>query len=115
MMEYLFSYGTLQKDRVQLDLFGRLLTGTKDVLKGYKTSSIEITDESFLSKGEEKYQLTAIVSNDTRDSIEGTVFEISEEELLIADEYEPDGYKRFEVELESGKLAWLYMVRVDLD
>jgi hypothetical protein len=44
MKEYLFSYGTLQKEKVQSDLFGRLLTGTKDILRGYKTSSIKITD-----------------------------------------------------------------------
>lgn len=34
MKEYLFSYGTLQRDEVQLELFGRLLTGKKDPLVG---------------------------------------------------------------------------------
>ena len=108
MKEYLFSYGTLQKDEVQLELFGRLLAGTKDILKGYKTSSIEIRDESFLSKGEQKYQLTAIISDDKTDTIEGTVFEITRDELLIADEYEPEEYERVKVQLESGKQAWVY-------
>jgi hypothetical protein len=28
MKEYLFSYGTLQKEKVQLDLFGRILKGS---------------------------------------------------------------------------------------
>ena len=55
MKEYLFSYGTLQKDKVQLDLFGRLLNGTKDILKGYKLFPIEIKDEKFLAKGEENF------------------------------------------------------------
>jgi gamma-glutamylcyclotransferase (GGCT)/AIG2-like uncharacterized protein YtfP len=109
MKENLFSYGTLQKDKVQLELFGRLLNGTKDILKGYKLSSIEIKDESFLAKSEEKYQLTAILSKDDADIIEGTVFEISEEELRFADKYEPDNYKRVKVVLQSGKEAWIYI------
>jgi gamma-glutamylcyclotransferase (GGCT)/AIG2-like uncharacterized protein YtfP len=109
MREYLFSYGTLQKDEVQLKLFGRLLTGTRDVLKGCKISTIEVKDTSFLSKGEEKYQLTAIISDDKRDTIEGTVFEISDKELTLADLYEPDEYKRVVVVLESGKQAWVYI------
>jgi len=108
MREYLFSYGTLQKDEVQIKLFRRLLSGAKDVLRGWKVSSIEITDESFLAKGEEKYQLTIISSNNETGFIEGTAFEISTEELLLADKYEPDNYKRIEVELESGKNAWIY-------
>ncbi len=105
MKENLFSYGTLQKKKVQLKLFGRLLVGTNDILKGYKISSIEIKDESFLSKGEQKYQLTAIPSKNDTDIIEGTVFEISEEELILADKYEPDNYKRVKVVLQSGKEA----------
>lgn len=109
MNENLFSYGTLQKERVQLQLFGRLLIGTKDTLKGYKLSSIEIKDESFLAKGEEKYQLTAILSKDDADIIEGIVLEISEEELLLADKYEPDNYKRVKVALQSGREAWIYL------
>jgi gamma-glutamylcyclotransferase (GGCT)/AIG2-like uncharacterized protein YtfP len=108
MKEHLFSYGTLQKDKVQVELFGRLLHGTKDILEGYQLASIEIKDESFLSKGEEKFQLTLIPSTNKTDSIEGTVFEISEEELLLADKYEPDNYKRIKVALQSGKEAWIY-------
>ncbi len=110
MNEWLFSYGTLQKVDVQWKLFGRHLTGTMDILKGYKTTSIEINDESFLSKGEQKQQQTLVITNDQQDIIKGTVFEVSAEELLQADKYEPAGYKRVKVELESGKRAWVYMV-----
>ncbi|HAO29187.1 MAG TPA: UDP-N-acetylmuramate--alanine ligase, partial [Chryseobacterium indologenes] len=31
-MPYLFSYGTLQKEQVQLETFGRILQGEKDTL-----------------------------------------------------------------------------------
>ena len=108
MSVWLFSYGTLQKEKTQLELFGRVLQGSKDTLKGYKPESIEIKDEKFLSKGEQQQQLTAVLTNNNADSMEGTVFEISKEELLLTDKYEPDNYKRINVKLESGKEAWIY-------
>lgn len=108
-MENLFSYGTLQKERVQLELFGRLLKGAKDFLKGYKFVPIEIKDEAFLAKGEEKIQMTLMNSNDNADLIEGTVFEISNKELFLADKYEPENYSRIKVTLQSGKEAWIYI------
>jgi gamma-glutamylcyclotransferase (GGCT)/AIG2-like uncharacterized protein YtfP len=109
MKEYLFSYGTLQKEKVQSELFGRLLKGTKDTLKGYKLSTIEIKDESVLSKSEQQYHLIAILSKNNSDSIDGTVLEVSEEEVLMADKYETDAYTRVKVILESGKEAWVYV------
>lgn len=107
MSEYLFSYGTLQKAEVQLKLFGRLLNGTNDSLTGYKTGTIEITDEVFLAKGEQSTQHTAIPSDGDR--IDGMVFEVSADELAHADKYEPAEYLRFEVILASGKQAWIYL------
>ena len=109
MTEYLFSYGTIQKEIVQMELFDRLLNGTKDILKGYKLSSIKIKEESFLSKSEQEYHLIVIPSKDNTDIIEGTVYEISEEDLLLADKYEPEEYKRVKVMLQSGKEAWIYV------
>jgi Gamma-glutamyl cyclotransferase, AIG2-like len=107
MNEYLFSYGTLQKETVQLELFGRHLTGSKDILEGYMLAPIEIKDESFLSKGDQKNQLTAIQS--VGDIIEGIVFKISMKELLKSDDYEPENYERIKVALQSGKEAWIYL------
>ena len=109
MKENLFSYGTLQKDTVQLALFGRLLHGSKDRLNDHQLASVEIKDGSFLSKGEQNYQLTVIPSTGNNDSIEGMVFEISAEELLLADNYEPAEYKRVIIALASGKKAWIYL------
>jgi gamma-glutamylcyclotransferase (GGCT)/AIG2-like uncharacterized protein YtfP len=109
--DYLFSYGTLQKDAVQIALFGRLLAGQEDRLRGYRTASIAIEDTAFLQNGEQGYQQTAIISDDRTDKIEGTVFEVLDDELLCADSYEPDEYERVRVTLESGKQAWIYMAR----
>lgn len=47
MSEYLFSYGTLQKKKVQMEVFGRKLHGSTDILKGHKTVTIEIKDDPF--------------------------------------------------------------------
>jgi gamma-glutamylcyclotransferase (GGCT)/AIG2-like uncharacterized protein YtfP len=109
MKEYLFSYGTLQKEKVQIELFGRILQGSGDTLRGYKVSTIEIKDKSFISKSEQKYHLIAIISKDKNDIIKGTVLEITEEELFVVDKYEPDGYRRVKLVLESGKEAWIYV------
>ena len=108
MMEYLFSYGTLQEDEVQLELFGRRLIGAKDSLNGYKATSYEIKDESFVTESGKEY-LIAAVSNDAEDTISGTVLEITNEDLLLADSYEPEEYKRVTVRLESGKQSWIYV------
>jgi gamma-glutamylcyclotransferase (GGCT)/AIG2-like uncharacterized protein YtfP len=108
MNELLFSYGTLQKTTVQLQLFGRVLKGSADTLQGYTVSTIEIKDEKFLSAGEDAYQQTLVPSNNSNDRIEGIVFEITEEELLLSDQYEPSNYKRHKVKLQSGKQAWIY-------
>lgn len=109
MKENLFSYGTLQKDEVQIELFGRLLGGTKEVLRGFKIATIEITDANFLAKGEDRFQKTLIRTNDENDSVEGVSLEFTREELLLADGYEPENYKRLKVKLESGAKAWIYV------
>ena len=43
------------------------------------------------------------------DKVEGMLFEISETEILNADEYEVDDYKRIEVEFQSGKKGFIYI------
>ena len=108
-MEYLFSYGTLQKEKVQLESFGRILKGAADSLLGYKLSAIEIKDEDVLAKSQQQYHPIAVVSADQTDRIEGLVFEISPEELKLADSYEVDDYKRVKVILASGQEAWVYV------
>ena len=108
MGEYLFSYGTLQQEKTQLELFGRILKGSTDELRGYKIATVEITDEKFLAKGEEKFQKTLVHTGNKNDAVKGTVFEITHEELLLCDKYEPGNYKRIKAKLESGREVWIY-------
>ena len=47
--EFLFSYGTLQLQAVQMANFGRQLTGTSDVLPGFEMGSLEIDDPAVVA------------------------------------------------------------------
>ena len=110
-MNNFFSYGTIQQEKVQLELYGHPLEGVKDFLPGYKIISIENTDPLSLARGEEQYHRLAVPSGNTGDLVEGTVFQLSNDELELTDRYEPDGYSRIKVQLQSGSEAWIYVGR----
>lgn len=108
-MEDLFSYGTLQLKQVQLELFGRIIPTQPDVLIGYKKEMIKIKVESVVNlSGEEEHVIISYTGLDS-DVIEGVVLSITKDELIKADEYETNDYKRAEVLLQSGKTAWVYV------
>lgn len=110
-MVKLFSYGTLQLERVQLDTFGRILTGKKDSLKNYILSQIKITDPDVIkSSGTDMHPMLEYTGNEN-DFVEGTVFDLSEEEIVQADSYEVEDYKRAELIFASGELAYVYLKR----
>ena len=109
MGEFLFSYGTLQLEKVQIESFGRILPGYKDSLSGYKLDQLEIKDEKVLQQSEQAVHPVAIPTGILSDKIHGLVFELSKEELVKADEYEVADYRRVAVRLDSGKTAWIYI------
>lgn len=109
MKQYLFSYGLLQEEKIQMKLFGKRLHGSADELRGYKVITIEITDETFLSTGEDKFQRTLVYSKNDNDIVKGTALEMTEKELLLSDKFEPVVYRRTQVILKSGKQAWIYI------
>lgn len=108
-MPYLFSYGTLQKEQVQLETFGRILQGEKDTLSQYKLGMLEITDPEVLRKSGQKYHPVLEFSGNSDDEVEGMLFEVTEAEILQADEYEVDDYKRIETVFKSGKKGFIYV------
>lgn len=110
-MPHLFSYGTLQKEQVQLETFGRILKGEQDILIGYQLKMLEITDPEVLRKSNQKYHPILEYSGNTEDEVEGVLFEVSDEEILQADEYEVDDYKRIETIFKSGKRGFIYTER----
>ena len=110
-MPYLFSYGTLQKEQVQMETFGRLLNGQRDILTGYRLKMLEVTDPEVLRKSNQKYHPILEFSGNTEDEVEGKLFEVTDEEILQADEYEVDDYKRIETVFKSGKKGFIYVAK----
>lgn len=107
--QFLFSYGTLQDENVQITTFGRKLIGSPDQLTGYKLIDLQITDPHVISvSGKEVHQILQKTENEN-DMVSGVIFEITEQELLQADSYEVDDYKRVLLKLNSGKSAWIYV------
>jgi gamma-glutamylcyclotransferase (GGCT)/AIG2-like uncharacterized protein YtfP len=106
---YLFSYGTLRQDDVQIASFGRLLKGVDDALPGYRRSMIEITDPDVIAKSGSNFHPIVAASDVPADEVAGKVFEITQAELAAADAYEVSDYKRVSARLKSGRDAWVYV------
>ena len=101
-MPLLFSYGTLQREDVQLATFGRTLSGRVDDLPGFEC----------LTAAESGTGHADLRSGNAGSRVAGTVFEVSETELAASDEYERrDGYTRIEAALASGRKTWVYVSR----
>ncbi|CDZ78184.1 AIG2-like family protein [Legionella massiliensis] len=113
-MEKLFSYGTLQLPEVQLSSFSRLLEGKKDSLHGYILKDLQITDPHVLQLSGQAVHKILVSTRLKADCVDGMVFELTENELLKADEYEVDDYVRIKVCLASGAEAWVYAHKSEL-
>ena len=108
-MEKLFSYGTLQLENVQKDTFSRILIGSKEILMKYVIEHIKITDQKvILSSGTDIHPILKY-TGDELDVVEGMIFDLTNEELLKADKYEVDDYKREKVVFKSGKTGFVYL------
>lgn len=113
--EYLFSYGSLQLESVQMATFGRHLTGARDVLSGFEQASIEIRDETTVALSGKTQHAIARFTGRQSDTVSGTVYAVTPEELQRADEYEVAEYRRIAVVLQSGLSAWAYVDARTLD
>ena len=109
-MPLLFSYGTLQQEEVQLSTFGRKLEGEKDLLIGYEPSLVKINDPVVAERLKKTHHDNVKNTGDDWSSVQGTVFEVSDDELAKADVFESQyDYTRVTVPLASGKEAWVYL------
>lgn len=100
-MKRVFTYGTLQNPKVQIELFGRLLNGSQDRLNGFKKENILINRQS--------YPILMPVKNVAQSIIDGVCYELTHEDIYNCDAYEGLDYKRIEVTLSSGTQAWVYI------
>jgi gamma-glutamylcyclotransferase (GGCT)/AIG2-like uncharacterized protein YtfP len=110
-MPLLFSYGTLRNPDVQQSNFGRHLTGRSDRILGYRLQVLEINDPQVLAVSGRTHHPVLRATGDLSDSVNGSVLELTDEELRRADEYEVDDYHRVEARLASGDTAWVYVGR----
>ena len=95
----LFVYGTLTAGEARKDVLGRDVPGIPVTLDGDDGSKMVIIESESYPAAEKNIEC----------SIQGLLIEITSEELQKLDVYETDAYKRKEVELTSGKKAWVYL------
>ena len=103
-MEKLFSYGTLRSKQIQMQLFRKILTGSPDQLLGHKLKSLQIEEEFGMAD-----YVVAVPTVDSSDPIHGIAYNISASDLAKVDVFESNAYKRVQVELKSGAIAWVYI------
>jgi gamma-glutamylcyclotransferase (GGCT)/AIG2-like uncharacterized protein YtfP len=109
-MPLIFSYGTLQRDDVQLATFGRRLDGERDALLRYAASQVKIEDPVAAARAGRTHHKNATFDDRAGSSMPGMVFDVTEAELAECDAYEAaDAYVRVSATLASGRQAWVYV------
>lgn len=109
-MPLIFSYGTLQEERVQLATYGRLLAGHRDELRGFAQSLVPIADPRVAAASGRTHHANVTFTGDDASRVSGMVFEITDAELAATDRYEETAsYRRIAATLASGKEAWVYV------
>jgi hypothetical protein len=109
-MPFLFSYGSLQLEDVQVATFGRQLHGHADELVGFEPSLVRIDAPEIAAATGKTHHANAVFNGSSESRMSGTVFEVTDNELASADEYERrDCYGRVATRLASGKNAWVYV------
>jgi gamma-glutamylcyclotransferase (GGCT)/AIG2-like uncharacterized protein YtfP len=107
-MPSLFSYGTLQREDVQLETFGRRLTGEPDELLGFELGRVAIGEPAVAAKLGRSYYDDAVPAR-SEIRLPGTVLEVTEDELATADHFELGAaYRRIAATTASGRSVWLY-------
>ena len=99
--EYLFTYGTLQDEMIQTTLFSRKLSGSPDILPGFRLADDKVAGAYPVIEE----------SSDPADQVTGVVYLITNNELIKTDAYEGVAYKRTKVILDSGRESWVYLGR----
>ncbi|MDT0605857.1 gamma-glutamylcyclotransferase family protein [Croceitalea rosinachiae] len=97
--QFLFSYGSLQEEKVQLSVLERKLKGKFDTLIGYK---------KFEKKLMNKYPIIE-KTNNSKDKVKGILYQVSNLDIYKIDLYESLAYSRTSVTLKSGTKAWVYI------
>lgn len=92
-----------------MSTFGRRLEGTPDNLVGFKIVILKIENPEVIGKSGKEFHPIAKITDSIDNRVPGSVFEVTDDELRLSDQYEVDAYKRVETVLASGKSAWVYV------
>ena len=84
---------------MQQSLFGRHMIMHEDELVGFELGSVQ--------HGPETHSIVK-ETGDAEHRVKGMVLEMTDRELAVADEYEPEEYKRISTVLASGQEVWVY-------
>ena len=97
-MHKLFTYGTLRDPTTQERLLGRTLgEGRPDTLRGYR-----------LAKLTGIHDVYSILQPHSGSTVDGVLYEVTQDELEQLDDYEGEAYQRISVTLVSKTRAWVY-------
>jgi Gamma-glutamyl cyclotransferase, AIG2-like len=108
-MPRIFSYGTLQREDIQLETFGRRLVGEPDALLGFELERVAIDEPAVAARlGRSHYDNAVPAGPASR--LPGTVLEVTDDELLTTDRYERGAaYRRVAAQTASGLDVWVYV------
>ena len=105
----IFSFGTLQLEEVQRELFGRSVVTAPDSLRGFRIGELRILDPEVIRLSGKEIHPALIATGDASDEVQGATLDVTESELAAADHYERVSYRRIAVTLQSGREAWAYV------
>jgi gamma-glutamylcyclotransferase (GGCT)/AIG2-like uncharacterized protein YtfP len=94
----LFAYGTLRDAPIQQSVFGRRLNGDPDGLAGWRRGQVIIEGQAY-----------PMAEPDPASELDGRLYQLTQDDLVRADAYEGETYRRIRVTLTSGRQAWFYV------
>ncbi|MEH3032655.1 MAG: gamma-glutamylcyclotransferase [Aeromicrobium erythreum] len=103
-----FSYGTLQLDSVQREVFGRPVPVEPAAVLGHVLGEVVVDDPAVIAASGTEIHPLLLPSDDPSARVEGVVLRLDDAQLAAADAYEVDAYARVRVPLEGGGEAWVY-------
>ncbi len=99
MKSCLFVYGTLLDEKIRNAILGYDTLLSPGILRGFRMSSVTLSGTGYPILMEDR---------ESEEVVEGGYFELNEEGLQKMDAYESEAYRRKQVRLENGMLAWVY-------
>jgi gamma-glutamylcyclotransferase (GGCT)/AIG2-like uncharacterized protein YtfP len=94
----LFAYGTLLDQKIQIELFGEKISGTMDSISGYRViQGVKIEGIDYVT-----------LIRDKNNTVVGKVYNLTDKQLKIVDEYETSSYERILIKTNSGIDTFVY-------